>query len=252
MENTEKELQTQALTWPERAQAIAVRDQQTYDQAADMLKGVAELAKQIKDHYGPLKTAAHQAHRKICDAEKEILSPVEGADRILRNSIAAFDQEQERIRIAAERRAREEAMRMERERLAEEARYREEQRKRDEEERLATATEAESFGASEGEIDHLLGGEVIAEEWTPPPQPIIPAVQTYQKASGISTRETWSAEVTNIRLLAKAVAEGTAAPNLIAPNTTALNGLARSLKGAMSIPGVRAVRDTATTVRRKA
>ena len=133
--------------------------------------------------------------------------------------------------------------------VLEEARVCEERRRKDEEERLAAATEAESFGASEDEINHILESEPAEEEYIPPPQPIIPQVQTYQKASGISTRETWSAEVTNIRLLAKAVAAGTAAPNLILPNTTALNGLARSLKGAMNVPGVKAVAETTTAVR---
>jgi len=248
MENTEQQLQTRALSWPEQARAITVADQQTYDQAAEMLKGVADLTKQIKDHYAPLRTAAWETHRKICASEKGLLTPVEGADRILRNSIAAFDQEQERIRIAAERRAREDAIRRERERLAEEARVREERRRKDEEERLAVAADAESFGASEEEINHILEPEPADEEYVLPPQIIIPKVQTYQKAAGISTRQTWHAEVTSIRVLAHAIGTGSAAPNLILPNMAALNGLARSLKGAMNVPGVKAASET-TTVR---
>ena len=249
MENTEQQLQTQALTWPEQAQAITVADQQTYDQATDLLKGAALLEKEIKNHYGPLKQAAHEAHKKITAAEKTILEPVQRAGTILRGSIGKYVQEQERIRREAERAAREEAIRLERERLAEEARVCEERRRKDEEERLAAATEAESFGASEDEINHILESEPAEEEYIPPPQIIIPKVQTYQKAAGMSTRETWHAEITSIRVLAYAIGTGNAALNLILPNMAALNGLARSLKGAMNVPGVKAVAETTTAVR---
>ena len=251
MENTEQQLQTQALTWPERAQALAVRDQQTYDQATALLKGTALLEKEIKNHYGPLKQAAHNAHKKITAAEKGILEPVERAGAILRGSIGKYTQEQERIRREEERRVREEAVRIERERIVEEASQREARRKEEEEKRLEVATEAESFGATEEEIHHILeGDEDIPQEWTAPPPVATPRVQpTFQATKGVSTREVWSAQVTSIRVLAHAVGTGNAAPNLIQPNMVALNGLARSLKGAMNVPGVKAVAETTTAVR---
>ena len=223
MENTEQQLQTQALTWPERAQSITVADQQTYDQATELLKGAAALEKEIKNHYGPLKQAAHEAHKKITAAEKTILDPVQRASTILRGSIGKYVQEQERIRREEERR------------LAEIARREEEER------RLAEAVEAEAQGATEEEVESVLTQPVVAP--TPRVQP------TFQATSGISTRETWHAEITSIRVLAHAIGAGNAAPNLIQPNMTALNGLARSLKGAMNVPGVKAVAETTTAVR---
>lgn len=64
------------------------------------------------------------------------------------------------------------------------------------------------------------------------------------KISGISTRENWSAEVTNLVELVQYVAAHPENIGLIEANTKALNGMAKALKGAMSIPGVKAVSTT--------
>lgn len=223
MEQIEQQLQSQALTWPEKARAITIADQQTYDQATELLKGTAALEKEIKAHYGPLKQEAHEAHKKITAAEKSVLAPVQEASGILRSSVAQYASEQERLRREEERR------------LAEIA------RKEEEERRLSEAIEAEANGATVDEVEAVIERPSIAP---------MPRVQpAYMPTKGISTREIWHAEVTNIRELARAVADGRAAPTLIQPNMTALNGLARSLKRAMNTPGVKAVVETTTAVR---
>lgn len=67
------------------------------------------------------------------------------------------------------------------------------------------------------------------------------AAPTRTKVSGISTRETWSAEVTSLIDLVKHVAANPDQIGLIEPNTKALNGMAKALKGTMHIPGVKPV-----------
>src|SRR3990172_8385904 len=56
---------------------------------------------------------------------------------------------------------------------------------------------------------------------------------------GGAIREIWSAEVYDLHALVAAIVEGKASTGLIEPNQTALNGMARSLKKNMIIPGVR-------------
>jgi hypothetical protein len=58
---------------------------------------------------------------------------------------------------------------------------------------------------------------------------------------GAATRRTWGAEVYDKLALVKAVAEGKAPLEAVEAAMPVLNGLARSLKGALSVPGVRAV-----------
>ena len=70
-----------------------------------------------------------------------------------------------------------------------------------------------------------------------PPAVVAPPPQ----AEGVTSRELWGAEVYDFPALIRAVAEGKVEPAVLQPNMTTLNGLARTLKSALNIPGVRAV-----------
>jgi len=66
---------------------------------------------------------------------------------------------------------------------------------------------------------------------------------TFTKTKGFSSRENWSAEVTDIKALCRAVADGKTAENLVGANMPALNQMARAMKQAFNVPGVRAVKE---------
>jgi len=73
--------------------------------------------------------------------------------------------------------------------------------------------------------------------------PFVPPVQ------GLSFTEHWHAEVESLHALVKAAASD---PNLLAyldANMVPLNALARSQKDSMAIPGVKAVKETSSSVR---
>jgi hypothetical protein len=53
-----KRMESTALSWPARAQAIIVRDQQTYDAAAELVVEIVTLERQIIEHHKPIKEAA--------------------------------------------------------------------------------------------------------------------------------------------------------------------------------------------------
>ena len=65
-----------------------------------------------------------------------------------------------------------------------------------------------------------------------------PPIQAAPKVEGVSFRDLWSAEVTDLLALARAVADGVVAPTLLIPNQPALNKMAVALKGELRIPGV--------------
>lgn len=69
---------------------------------------------------------------------------------------------------------------------------------------------------------------------------------------GVSFRDRWCAEVSDLRQFIAAVARNPALLNLVEPNPAALNSLARAQKRALKIPGVRVwcERIVATTGRR--
>lgn len=222
MENEITVIEQTALTWPEKAKAIAVIDQQSYDIAVVDVKQIAQVKKAITEHYGPLKKAAQDSHKKIVAAEKQFLDPLDEADRIIRQSITRWSQEQERIRIEAQRKVEAEA------------------RAKEEQERLAKAVQAEEMGVN----------PVIVEKILETPKPIEPVITapTFQKAAGIASRETWRAEVTDIKALCQSIVDGKIQPEAVSPNMAVLNGLARSFKDDLNIPGIKAVKETGIRV----
>jgi len=120
------------------------------------------------------------------------------------------------------------SVKMENKRKKEEAQKQEVARK--EFERLQKrAKTADSTGKTET-------AEVLREQAESIPAPIV--VSKVAKVSGISTRTTWYAEVTNKQELVKAIADGRAPLNLVSVNVTTLNKLAIALKQEFRIPGV--------------
>ena len=85
----------------ERAAAVAIVDQTSYEYAAGLIKVVAEWKYKVVEHHKEPKQKAHDAHKAIVAAEKRMLEPLERADRILRDSLSKWEVEQERIRQEA-------------------------------------------------------------------------------------------------------------------------------------------------------
>ena len=222
---TGRELEEKALSWPQKAAALVIQDQDTYDQAAWLLKDLAALEGEIKAHHAPIKTAAYAAHKAAVAAEKKLLDPIERARQILVQSLVRWDQEQSRIRIALEAEVRKAA-----ESLAEEA-------------VIQGAIAAEEMGATVEETNGILNTVVTF--------PVPQVAPTYQRQAGISTRQQWKAEVTDLKALCLAIGQGKCSEKLVEPNMAALNGLARIEKSTLRVPGVRAVMDTGIAVRSK-
>ncbi len=209
-------VEARALTLSEQARAMTVTDQVTHDIATELYLGLSQLEKEISAIHDPAIKAAHDSHKAAIAAKAKLAGPVEEAKRIIKPKITAWEAEQERIRRELEEKALEEA------------------RKREEAERLAMAVHAEQLGAPAEYVEEVLSTPQEIQ------RPIV--APTFQKTKGFSSRENWSARVTDIRLLCKEIAEGRQPANLVDGNMTVLNGLARSLKSALKIPGVQAVK----------
>lgn len=222
---TDQELERKAVSWPETAKALRIVDQETYDRAAFLLKDLAALEGEIKNHHAPIKKAAFEAHKTAVAAEKKLLEPIEQARQIIVRSIVTWDAEQQHIRMEMELKARAEAAKIE------------------EQIRLKTAIAAEEAGAGAEVTDEILSTPIDIRP------PVI--AHTYQKQSGISSRQQWKAEVTDLKALCLAVGQGKCSENLVMANMAALNAMARIEKSTLRVPGVRAVMDTGIAVRTK-
>lgn len=226
------EVTTEALTWPERARASVVTDVESYSRTAELLKGIKSLRTKVAETFDPHIKRAFDGHRALIGEKSTAEAPLIEAERIIKSALVTYDQAQERIRQAEERRLQEDARRAEEDR------------------RLAEAAAMEQEGNDYGDAGlvaeaHALINEPIA------PMPIAPVMKAVPKVTGIVHRETWSARVVDLKQLIQYVAQHPEHLNLLAANQTALNGLARSLKAGMKIPGVQAfpTRDVAAGAR---
>ena len=225
---------------PDQAKMIVVRDQASLSKANDFYLTIKALRKKIADTFNPIIEKAHAAHKEALNQKALVEAPLILAEKYLNGQVTEYKRKQDRIRAEEEEKNRLEAIKIEAER-----------RKVEELSKLEQAEELERAGLPV-EAQALLD-EAIEEEEKPievyMPPPVTPKVEL----NGASVKTFWHAEIIDLKGLCYAVANGKAPLNCIEANMTVLNGLARSLKKEMAIPGVKAVSTSsmAATGRRK-
>lgn len=215
-------LQQTALTWPEKARALAVSDQGSYDLAADALRGIKALKSKADETFDKIILKARESLETARAEKNKIVRPLDEAEEILKTSRLAWQREQERLRCEEQDRL---------DRAAQEEAEAERQRE---------IAAAKARGASRGEV------KAIARQ----PVSVIPveAPPTVLKSEGLSQRPNWKGEVTSIEALLIYIVLGETSDvelvnpqflGLLEPNGPAVNALARALKTATKVPGVR-------------
>lgn len=244
----EKEAQS-ALTV---AKDFKIVSNEHYTVAAERLKTLKGLMKQVADTFDPIIRKAHDAHKEAVAQRKKHEQPLIEAEGIYKRSMLMYTQEQERQRQEQERKAREAAER-EQAKLREQAAAAEAKAKAESERLRKEAEEAAAAGRAEeaaklaakaqtAEDKGAAKAEGLKDRADLVPTPVI--ASNTPVVSGISTRKTYAAKVTDKMALIKAVAEGRAPDNVLEANQTVLNALARSMKEGFSYPGVELVTET--------
>lgn len=214
-------VKNEALAWPDRARAVTIADDASYTRAAELLKGIKALRGRIADTFDSHIKRAFESHKALVREKAEAEAPLTEAEAIVKRSLVTYQQEQDR-------KAREEARRLE-----EAARQQEETRRLEEAaaiERVAAETGDEAMRATAHEVLEAPVAAVVVR-----PAPATP------KIAGISYRDTYSARVVNVSKLIAFVARNPQFANLLTPNQTALNQLARAQKAMLQIDGVEVV-----------
>lgn len=208
-----KALVQQASAMLANAEAFQVQTADDYRLAAETLKSVKgrqhEL-KSLRETITKPMLAALEAARALFRKPEATLAH---AEALLKSAMSDFDERQERERREAQRRL-DEAAERERRRLAQQA------------ERAAAKGDADR--AAELKDRAAMVVAPIAQEERP-------------AVAGVSRRETWRAEVTDLRALVRAIADGHVPLAAIEANQRFLNGQAKALRAELRYPGVRAV-----------
>lgn len=238
---------TRALS---EASAYVIDSPDMYELAAGELMQVKKRAKAINELRLSLTRPIDEAKKRIMDLFTPAIERYTQAERTIKDAMLVYDNEQERIRKQKEaeaRKAREEQERQAREaaRAAEEAARA--ARIAAQEEKNAEAKKAAEEAARQAE---QAAAQKAAEQQAIVAAPVLVA-DTKPKVKGVSRRSTYSAEIVDMLALVKAVAEGKQPIELLQPDMKVINGMARSLKHALDIPGVKVVENKDITSRGK-
>jgi hypothetical protein len=218
-----KRNQAESLVLFREAQLAVVESQETYDAGAEAAQKIRRIRKFFDGLLNPLIRAQAYAHRVALQAKKDVDKPLCDAELIWKQKLTGYEVKQRQIEEETRRRK--------------DAEHEQRQREMAE----AMAADAKAKGATKGEQAAIVE-EVVSE---PPP----PVVSTFTRSTAVSSRETWTGEVTNFMELVKAVAAKKVGLNVLKVNQSALNGLATANKNQLSVPGVKAVKRIGGVIR---
>ena len=90
----------------QRAEAVVVASGADFEDAGLFLKQIKQAQKQVKDYWEPLRVSAKKSYDEVLNHRKEMIEPLEKAEKIVKVKVNEYSAEQER-----KRREQEEAMR---------------------------------------------------------------------------------------------------------------------------------------------
>lgn len=195
-------------------ESLTIATPDDYHDAAEYLKTTKSLIKEIEACFGPLKQKASEAHKLIVAEEKKQLAPLVAAELLVKRRMLGYQDEQNRIAQAEQRRLQaiaDEKARKEREEL---------------ERKAAAAKKPETKAKWE---------EAAAQV---APAPVIHVATAAPKVAGTSIRKTWKAAVVDHAAFFKFVCESKR-DDLILVNDKALDSYAKSMAERASMPGVK-------------
>ena len=155
-----------ALSSVEKARGMIITTAEDFKGADNFCVGLKELEKEIVSTFKDAKDKAFAAHRAVCAAEAKHLEPIQEARKIVKAKMIEWSDEQEKLRIAEEKRLQAEA------------------KKKAEDDALAAAEAAEKSGDSAGAAEIIAQPvevqAVVLPKETPKAQTVIRKVWTYR------------------------------------------------------------------------
>lgn len=241
------------------AETLVIDSPTMYELAADDLKKVKSLAKDVEEKRTAITGPLNQAVKAVNDLFRSPKEFLQNAENTIKGAMLTYDREQQRkaeeARREAERKAREERDRIE-------AEARETARKAQEEaDRIAKEAAAAAAAGDQSKAEELtLQAEQTAASGAAEAEAIantadmviaapVPLVTAAPKVSGLSTRQNWKARLTDKMALIRFIAEHPEHQHLLDVNQSALNQLAKAQKDAMRLPGVEAYPDAVMSAR---
>ena len=109
VEYGQDKIKSQSTSICAQAKILKVVDEAGYCVAANVIKALTDIKKQVICYFEPVKANAYATWREICIKEKEQLAPLEDADEVVRKSISQYLTKIETDRKTAQEKAEQEA-----------------------------------------------------------------------------------------------------------------------------------------------
>lgn len=207
------EVETKALSVIDKARAVKIVDAETYTGAGMLWKSIKDMMKEVADTFDPIIEKAHASHKEALAQKAKYYAPLESAYKSVKALMSSYDQAQEALRLAEQRRLEEEARKAEEERLLQEAILAEEEAKRN--------------GATKEEAAQEAAAIIEAPAYVPP---IVLQKSTPKLAGGPVFQKRWDFEVIDVSKI----------PALyMVPDLVKIRQVVTALKGQTAIPGIK-------------
>lgn len=206
----EDELAVQVTDIEIRAEGLVVSNDDEYKEAGELGRLLKAKMAEVTEFFAPMKKSAHDAHKQVCDREKQMLSPLKNAEAVLKKSMGAYALKKEQERKAAEEAAR---------RLAQE----------EAERKLQASIDAEASGNVEAAKAAMLDAEIADNA-----SRMVSMPEQKLKAEGVGTQKDW--EITAID--ASKVPVSLAGMVIRPVDEAAVMKLIRASKGTIQIEGI--------------
>jgi hypothetical protein len=100
----EDEVSQEVMDINGQAKALKIIDSKSYLAAGELWKAIKGLRKKVDETFSPIISAAFQAHRTAVAKKKEVDVPLEEAERRVKSAMSAYEAEEEKKRLAEQRR----------------------------------------------------------------------------------------------------------------------------------------------------
>jgi len=219
---------------PQQARELTIVDDASYTAGGALLQTIKALRKEVDDTFDPIIKKQYEAHREACSQKKRVEAPLTEAEAIVKRSLIAYDDMQERRR------------------QAEEARLREIARKEEEDRQVREAAELEAQASAHPDLAEafVMRQEAEAIIDRPIETPVVQVAKATPKVEGLSFRDKWDAVVTDKLTLLRHVAQHPELLHLVDVNTTNLRKLAELQQERFALPGAQVKKDKIAASRR--
>lgn len=207
------EVESKALTVVDQAKEVKITDAQSYTVAGNLWKNIKDMMAEVANTFDPIIKKAHDSHKEALAQKAKFYAPLESAYKSVKGLMSKWDEEQEKIRLAEQRRLEEIARKAAEEQALLDA--------------IAAEEEAKRNGATKEEAAQEAAAVLNEPVYVPP---VVLPKETPKMAGGPVFQKRWDFEVVDVNAIPRAY---------MIPDLVKIRQIVTAMKGETAIPGVK-------------